>query len=434
VSIHDIRKAWNGFFFAPVSPGPMAIYRIALGAVALCNYLLLEPDLIMWFGQKGALTPATAKLVSGGLGYSLFALLPATDGAVWFLFIVGCLASFTLMIGLFTRISAIVLYLTLISFSHRDPVVLNSGDSFLRIASFFTIFSQAGAAYSIDRLIRIARGKEHGPPQFVAPWAQRLIEVQVCYVYLYTFIWKAMGPMWLNGIALYYTSRLSEFWRFPLPYVFEHLWTIKLATWGTLALEFSLGVLVWIKELRYWVLLGGVVLHLGIDYTMNIPLFAPIMMSSYITFIDGPDMDKFLASCRNFINRFTGFKTPIPVFYDGKCSFCTRSIEILQRVDVLHRFKIFDIFKPETKKQFSDFDAERANRELLVRTPSGEWLGGFYAFRFMAGHLPLAWPILPLLYLPGMNLLGEKFYRNVADHRYCLIEPRSGKPQAAVSK
>src|SRR5205085_805328 len=103
VSIHDIRKAWNRFFFGPLSPGPMAIYRIALGAVALCNYLLIEPDLIIWFGQKGALTPATAKLVSGGTGYSLFALLPPTDGAVWFLFIAGCLASFTLMIGLFSR-------------------------------------------------------------------------------------------------------------------------------------------------------------------------------------------------------------------------------------------------------------------------------------------------------------------------------------------
>ena len=35
--------------------------------------------------------------------------------------------------------------------------------------------------------------------------------------------------------------------------------------------------LVWVRELRYWVLLGGVLLHVGIDYTMNIPLFGFIM-------------------------------------------------------------------------------------------------------------------------------------------------------------
>jgi predicted DCC family thiol-disulfide oxidoreductase YuxK len=433
VSIHDIRKAWDRFFFAPVSPGPMAIYRIVLGAVALANYLLLEPDLIVWFGPRGALPLETARIVSGGAGFSLFRLLPPTDGSVWFLFAVVCVSAFTLMIGLFSRVSAIVLFLTMVSFNHRDAVILNSGDSFLRIVTFFTIFSQCGAAYSVDRLIRIARGKESGPPSMAAPWAQRLIEVQVSYVYIYTFIWKAMGPMWLGGTALYYTSRLAEFWRFPVPYMLEHMWTIKFSTWGTLVVEFSLGVLVWIKEFRYWILAAGALLHFGIDYSMNIPLFAPIMVSSYLTFVDGEDLDKVLAWSRKFINRLTAFTEPIPLFYDGKCSFCARSVEVLQRLDVLHRFKILDTHKPETKKLYPNLDLERADRELLVRTHDGRWLGGFFAFRFMARHLPLGWAFLPLAYLPGVSWAGQKGYEKIAGHRYCLIPQQAAKEPAVAA-
>ena len=156
------------------------------------------------------------------------------------------------------------------------------------------MFSHAGAALSVDRWWRIRRGKETGPPEPRPPWAMRLIQLQLAFLYFYAFAWKMMGSLWLNGTALYYTSRLPEFFRFQLPYVFEHLWTIKLWTWGTLVLEFSLGVLVWVRELRYWVLLGGVLLHAGIDYTMNIPLFGFTMITAYVTLVEPAHLERLL--------------------------------------------------------------------------------------------------------------------------------------------
>lgn len=303
MSIVQIRAAWERFFFEPISPAPMALYRICLGGLALANFLLMAPDVMVWFGQHGSLAPETAKMVSGGTGLNILSILPQTDQSVWLLFTIACLAAATLMIGFFTRLSAGVLFLAMTSLDHRNPIILNGGDSFLRLAIFFTIFSQGGAAWSIDRLMAIRQGKEHGPPKAREPWAQRLIAIQVAFVYLYTFIWKAMGTMWLGGTAVYYTSRLSEFWRFPVPYIFEHLWTIKLWTWSTLIIELALGTLVWIKEFRYWVLLSGVLLHLGIDYSMNIPLFAPIMVSAYLTFVEPADLERVLALFRKVWRR-----------------------------------------------------------------------------------------------------------------------------------
>src|SRR3954468_23593361 len=174
ISLLDIKRAWNRFFFEPESPLPIGIYRFLLGFLLLFNYALMYPDLIVWFGQRGVLTPQNAVRISGGTGFSLFKFLPQSDTSFYLFFAFSCLVAFTLMIGLFTRVSAILVFLTLVTIHHRNALILNSGDSFLRIASFFIIFSHAGAAFSLDRLIRLARGKETGPPKPSAPWAMRM--------------------------------------------------------------------------------------------------------------------------------------------------------------------------------------------------------------------------------------------------------------------
>jgi hypothetical protein len=44
--------------------------------------------------------------------------------------------------------------------------------------------------------------------------------------------------------------------------------------------------------MRYWVLLMGILLHSGIEYTLNLPGFETIMMASYANFIEPKDLDK----------------------------------------------------------------------------------------------------------------------------------------------
>lgn len=303
ISFRQIIACWNRFFFEPIAPNAIAIYRIVLGCLMTANLLLMIPDVGAWFSDRGTVSIATARTVSGGSGFVILPYLPHTDGWVWAYFIVLLLFSVTFTLGFWTRTSAIVVFLLFVGLHHRNPVILNSGDSFMRIAMFFMIFAPAGAVYSLDRWWRVRKGREKGVPKPTEPWAQRLIQLQLAFLYFYAFVWKAMGPMWLEGTAVYYTSRLVEFWRFPVPYVYEHMWSIKLWSWGTLVVEFALGVLVWVKELRYWVLLSGVLLHLGIDYSMNIPLFGPIMVAAYITFVEPDHLQKCLAWCKGLRSK-----------------------------------------------------------------------------------------------------------------------------------
>jgi hypothetical protein len=59
---------------------------------------------------------------------------------------------------------------------------------------------------------------------------------------------------------------------------------------------------------------------------------------------------------------------------------------------------------------------------MLVRSSQG-WLGGFFAIRFLARHLPLLWPVRPLLHLRPIAIVGDRFYQRIAARRYCILKP-----------
>jgi hypothetical protein len=54
--------------------------------------------------------------------------------------------------------------------------------------------------------------------------------------------------------------------------------------------ELCMGVLIWAPKLRYKVLLLGLLFHLTLDYSLNIPLFQWDILPAYLLFIDPEDL------------------------------------------------------------------------------------------------------------------------------------------------
>ena len=98
----------------------------------------------------------------------------------------------------------------------------------------------------------------------------RLLQIQFSIVYLVAVWTKVRGITWNNGTAVSYAMRISDLERFPVPAFITHsLLITNLLTYGTLAIELSLAILVWNRTLRPWVLLAGLSLHIGIDYAVR---------------------------------------------------------------------------------------------------------------------------------------------------------------------
>ena len=283
-------RVWDEFFFAKQSPVPICLFRIIYGALVIATLLLLRPDWLTWYGVHGWVSlPTTLKLEPGNR-LNLFAIIPQSDSWINALFWFALGSAVLLTIGLFTRINSILVFVFLTSIQQRNLYITHGGDTFLRLAGFFLIFAPAGAAFSVDRLIRIRRGKEPAVIEARRPWAQRMIQIQLSLLYFVTFLMKIKGAPWLQGSALFYVYHLDELKRFPLPNWFFKPIMLKLGSWSALALEFSLGVLIWVKDFRYVLLTLGLLFHLWLEYSLNIPLFQWDILSAYVLFIDPDDM------------------------------------------------------------------------------------------------------------------------------------------------
>jgi hypothetical protein len=288
----SLLEAWNAFFFAEQSPAPMALFRIVYGVLVTATLLLLRPDWLAWFGAHAWVSLPTMHELEPGPRLNLLAWIPQNEALISALFWIFLASALLLTAGFLTRLNSVLVFLCLNSIQQRNLYITHGGDTFLRVAGFFLIFAPAGAAFSVDRLIRIWRGKEGAAIRPSSPWAQRMIQFELSLLYFVTFCWKVQGVPWIQGTALYYVFHLDEFQRFPLPSWLVTPVMLKLGTWFTLVLEFSLGVLIWVRELRYPLLAIGVLFHFFLEYATNVPLFQWDVLSAYILFVDPADIDR----------------------------------------------------------------------------------------------------------------------------------------------
>ncbi len=272
----------------PVNPLPLALFRILFGIILVLNGILLYDDLDMWFATGGIFPLSSARSMIGSNRLNVFLWLGDSPQIVAVVYWAYMLASVLLTIGLFSQRMSLVVFIALASFSHRNIYILHSGDTFLRVMSFLMIFAPSGAALSIESKIR------GYPLKSINPAALRAMQFQVCVLYAAAVVFKLKGAAWLNGSAVYIVQQLTEFQHFPVPGFMRTPFMSKVQTWGTLVIEGAFPILVWFRDSRLPVIAGLVILHLGIEYSMNIQLFEWTLMSSMALFLTPSEVRRIL--------------------------------------------------------------------------------------------------------------------------------------------
>lgn len=279
--LNRLSAVWTRFWFQPQQTSTLGLFRIAYGVVVTLWTLSLLPNLFDFFSSGGVLPqyPNDGAWLWGVLELSTSTPLLITT------FVALLIGAVALTVGFHSRIAAVVVWVGVLSFSHRNPLIGNSGDELIGNVALFLTLAPSGASLSLDRLRSVGRERFWEFPTR-APWALRLVQIQLSVVYL-SAVWdKVQGELWRNGTAVSYALRIADVGRVPAPGFLTHSPLIsELMTFGTLALEASLGVLVWNRVARPWMLTLGISLHLGIEVSILVGFFSMMMITSYLSFV-----------------------------------------------------------------------------------------------------------------------------------------------------
>jgi hypothetical protein len=248
------------------------------------------------------------------LGHGIFSIwFHVTDPTQMALVHTGVLITIGLFtIGLFTRVTSVLVWVATVSYIHRTQQVLFGMDTMMNILLFYLMIGNSGAALSIDRLIARYRAVRanlrrsstldpntqaflaYPPPSANAGFALRLIQVHFCFIYMAAGLSKLKGPAWWNGQAFWDVIANPEFTLMPYAWyegALRGIASVKplyyaittFACWLTLFVEIATPFLLWTR-LRWLMILLATAMHAVIGVLMGLNLFELMMIIMLIAF------------------------------------------------------------------------------------------------------------------------------------------------------
>lgn len=248
------------------------------------------------------------------VGFDIFSVwFHVSDPTQMALIHAGVLVAIALFtIGLFTRVTSVLVWVATVGYLHRTQHILFGMDTMMNILLFYLMIGGSGAALSVDRLIARYRATRasllrsgtldantraflaYPPPSASCGFAIRLIQVHFCFIYMAAGLSKLKGANWWNGQAFWDVIANPEFTMMPYGW-YEHLlrWIASIkplyysmnifAVWTTLFVEIATPFLLWTR-LRWFVILLASAMHAVIGVLMGLNLFELLMIIMLVAF------------------------------------------------------------------------------------------------------------------------------------------------------
>ncbi len=273
------------------------VRSLAAGRVVMALVLLLDlakrwAEIGLWYTNDGLLPNHTLLWrPSFSHAFSLFLLASrGYEAAVGF---VLCGAAYTmLLVGFHTRLAQVLSLICLLSLHGRLLLFDNGGDVVLGLVCLWTTFLPTGRRWSVDAVLagRPAAARSATSLGVLA------LTFQLALIYFFNAVHK-QGASWREGSAVYYVLHLDRLatgfavWvRGVIPFEL-----CKLLTWGTLAIEWTLPLLLLspfaVRYTRRLAIVLVVVLHGGFALCMNLGSFVPAMLAFTPNFVHRDDWD-----------------------------------------------------------------------------------------------------------------------------------------------
>jgi hypothetical protein len=275
VRVEWVFRKWDRFWFQLDAHAQLKIFRVAIGFLLFLYFGTRLFDLELYYSPDGVLPFHLVENfgpVKYTFGYKLWGLIPH---AHWVFGLLSLGASASLGLGFMPRVSALVVFLCHIAFSQRNPMLLYGFD---KVVAFFLISLVLGTS------TRRAPIKGSLSARLTS-LAVRLGQVQLAVVYVFSGLEKLKGQMWWRGESIWAVLANRQMALFDFSWTSDFPLMLTVANYGTLVWEIYFVSLVWRRSLTYPVLIGGVLLHGGIAFTMGLPYFASGMVFAYAFFL-----------------------------------------------------------------------------------------------------------------------------------------------------
>jgi hypothetical protein len=289
-------RAWHRFFFTPADPTPLGVIRIAVGLLALWNFLNIGIDLHNLLGRDGWVSPEALRHFwrewkTGTTVWTFWLWVPDRFLTPTWAMCMLVIVLFTL--GVWSRATAVLTWVIMVSAIRRIPVIYFGFDeTLLTWVMYLAVSFASGQALSVDRLLErrrrsAANSATPPPPTVSANLGLRLIQLHLCLIYGAAGLAKLQGPAWWTGKAALVILISPEFRVRDLVWLAAYPRFLNLLTHATVAFEILYPVLIWVRVLRPIMIIAMIGLHLGIDQTLGLTEFCLAMIAGNVAFIPG---------------------------------------------------------------------------------------------------------------------------------------------------
>lgn len=308
-----ISEQWNCFFYSPCKYGKElgGMFRIAFAFIMLKNYCMLGMDYAFFFLPSRGLLPLefARQTVDFKSTWTLFSFIPQTDTWYWTVYYGLLLHILLLGCGITPRLNALCVFLWHSSFVCHNSLLWNGEDCVMKLYAFLMIFlpldhytiwsvldrfkNNKTSTNNKQACTRHRRQNQRREQEDASPsmWPFRLIQLQLCFIYVSTVILKWTSQDWQSGHALYYVVQLDDMYGgfFNPQLLFGYLGTLKLLTYGSLLLETVAPILLWFDSCRILTLVAVILFHVSINASMNLNCFHSIMILGWLSFLAQPN-------------------------------------------------------------------------------------------------------------------------------------------------
>jgi len=285
VTLRSTFQRIEQFFFYRESDCWVSVLRIGLGLQVICLSLALRKDWTYLLSTGGralisrdlteaalnaesSFIPRLGWLIEVGNQFSLPESI--TLRFTWLvLMLAGCL----LVVGLFSRIAAILawfLYLCVV----RSVGYFSYGvDNLTIIGLFYLMIAPLGDRMSLDSIFW-----HRSSNRDLLPFFRRILQIHLCLIYFFGGVSKLAGIGWWNGTSLWRALTVPPFHFVNPELVVRSKMFLPAAGLAICALELFYPIFIWLRPTRTFWLVSICTMHLMIGLTMGMFLFAFIMI------------------------------------------------------------------------------------------------------------------------------------------------------------